>query len=111
MSTLAARANASAISPQEAYQIMTSSDPYILLDVRTTSEYKEARIDGAKSIPVDELSRRAPADLPDKHVPVFIYCRGGARAAIAAKLLVGLGYTNARNMGGIASWPYGTMKG
>jgi rhodanese-related sulfurtransferase len=104
-------ADFSLISPQEAHQAMSASDQYILLDVRTASEYKEVRIDGAKLIPVDELSRRAPRELPDKHIPVFTYCRSGIRAATAAKLLTGMGYTKVFSIGGIASWPYGIIKG
>ena len=98
------------ISPQEAYRMMLS-DKHILLDVRTVSEYRQVRIDGAKLIPVDELSRRAPAELPDKHIPLFIYCHSGARAASAANMLARMGYTNIRNFGGIINWPYATIQG
>ncbi|MCL1919242.1 MAG: rhodanese-like domain-containing protein [Peptococcaceae bacterium] len=103
--------NIPTISPQEAYQMMNVSNEHILLDVRTASEYKEVRIDGAKLIPVDELSRRALAELPDKHRTVFIYCHSGARAAKAADLLVGMGYTKVFSFGGIVNWPYETING
>ena len=111
MSIFSARTNTSVISPQEAYQAMAESDHYVLLDVRGLSEYKEARITGAKLIPVDELVRRAPAELPDKHIPIFTYCRSGGRAAQAVKLLTGMGYTKVNSIGGITNWPYGTIKG
>ena len=110
MSVISSSMNVSVISPQEAYQNMKSSDKHILLDVRTLSEYKDTRIDGAKLIPANELSSRAPMELPDKHIPIYVYCRSGARAAKAAKLLVNRGYTNVFNLGGIVNWPYGTVK-
>jgi len=84
---------------------------HILLDVRSIPEYEEERIEGAQLIPVDELRQRAPAELPDKQIPVFVYCRSGARAASAVQLLSGMGYTNVMNMGGIIDWPYETAKG
>ena len=98
------------ISPQEAKKMMSQSDNYILLDVRTRAEYDQARIEGAKSIPLDELNLRAPVELPDKNIPVFVYCHSGARAAKAADLLAGMGYTNILNFGGIISWPYEKVK-
>ena len=105
------RSKITAISPQEAREMMSRSDEYILLDVRTLSEYEQVRIEGAKLIPVDELSRRAPVELPDKNIPIFIYCHSGARAARAVDLLTGMGYTNVLSFGGILNWPYETIKG
>jgi len=99
------------ISPQEAYRAMKASDQYVLLDVRTPGEYKEVRIDGAKLIPIDELGRRAPAELPDKDIPIYVYCRSGGRASGAVRTLKGMGYTKVANMGGILDWPYETVKG
>ena len=111
MSIIGGSSDISVISPQEAYQAMKTSDKYILLDVRTISEYRELRIEGAKSIPLDELGSRAPAELSDNNISIFVYCRGGGRAAQAAKLLVGMGYTSVFNIGGIVNWPYDTTKG
>ena len=90
---------------------MTVSDTHVLLDVRTPSEYRQVRINGAKLIPVDELGHRAPGELPDKHIPIFVYCQSGARAAKAAGLLSGMGYTNVVSFGGISNWPYEVARG
>jgi rhodanese-related sulfurtransferase len=46
----------------------------VLVDVRPASEYEAGHIDGARSIPIDELERRL-AELPDDH-EVIAYCRG-----------------------------------
>ena len=99
------------ISPQEAYQKLQQPEAHILLDVRTAAEYRQARIDGAQLIPVDELRSRAPAELPDKQIPIYVYCRSGARAAQAAELLTGMGYTQVFNFGGILDWPYEVARG
>jgi DNA-binding transcriptional ArsR family regulator len=46
----------------------------VLVDVRPTEEYAAGHIDGARSIPIDELERRL-AELPADH-EVIAYCRG-----------------------------------
>ena len=99
------------ISPREARQMMKDSDNYVLLDVRAPSEYAQVRIDGAKLIPVDELGQRAPEELPDKHIPILVYCHSGMRAERAAEMLVHMGYTEVFSFGGIMNWPYETVKG
>ena len=99
------------ISPREARQIMRQPGRYVLLDVRMPEEYRESHIEGAKLIPVDELNRRAPAELPDKQAPILVYCRSGARAARAVQMLAQMGYANAVSFGGILDWPYETTRG
>ena len=99
------------ISAEEARQMMQETSSYILLDVRSESEFREQRIEGAVLIPNDELSARADAELPDKNTPIIVYCRSGARSAQAAESLVQMGYTNVFDMGGIINWPYETVSG
>ena len=97
------------ISAEEAREIMESSENYILLDVRTEEEYKEARIAGAVLIPDFEITERAESELPDKNAIILVYCRSGRRSENAARKLVGMGYTNIYDFGGILDWPYETV--
>ena len=99
------------ISAEEARRIMESADDFILLDVRTEEEYKGKRIDGAILIPDYEIADRAGLELPNKNAVILIYCRSGVRSASAAKKLVGMGYTNIYDFGGIIDWPYETTNG
>lgn len=46
----------------------------VLVDVRPAEEYEAGHIDGARSIPIDELQRRL-AELPEDR-EVIAYCRG-----------------------------------
>ena len=105
------RANHINIPPQEARRMMEGTESFTLLDVRTPQEYKQARIEGAKLIPVDELGSRAASEMPDKNKLVLVYCQSGMRADRAAKMLKQMGYVNVYNFGGIVDWPYGTVKG
>ena len=99
------------ISAQEAHEIMNEAGDYIILDVRTQSEYEEVSIRNAKLIPVDELETRAAAEIPDKKTLILVYCRSGARSGRAAQLLSQMGYTRVFDFGGIINWPYETVKG
>ena len=99
------------ISAEEAHKKMEEGGKFILLDVRTPGEYQQIRIKGAKLIPVDEISGRAPSELPDKKTPILVYCHSGARAGTAARTLNQMGYTDVVSFGGIISWPYQTISG
>lgn len=57
----------------------------VLLDVRTESEFKRGRIDGAVNIPLDTL--RANLDRLDRSREIYAYCRIGLRGYIAEQIL------------------------
>jgi len=99
------------VSAGDAYQMMQDTDEFILLDVRRDEEFREAHIEGAVLIPDYEIESRAAAELPDKDALILVYCRSGRRSADAANKLVGMGYTNVYDFGGIIDWPYDTVRG
>ena len=75
----------------------------VLLDVRTAQEYQEGHISGGKNVPLQELDR-VTAMVSEKDVPLFVYCHSGARSSQAVRLLARMGYTNLKNIGGIAAY-------
>lgn len=98
------------ITAAEAKEIMDSETGYIILDVRTEEEYAEGHVPGAILIPDYEIEARAEEELSDKDQMLLVYCRSGRRSKIAAEVLVGLGYTNIYEFGGIINWPYEVEK-
>jgi rhodanese-related sulfurtransferase len=98
-----------AITPQDAFERRTAGTA-VLLDVREPTEW-ETHIAGAVQIPRGILEAKADPTSP-RHDPaldpgkqVIVYCRSGARAALAGVTLVELGYTDVVNLaGGIAAW-------
>lgn len=101
----------SIISPEEAQKRLESEEDIILLDVRTQAEYEEKHIPGSILIPVDELEKRAEAELTDKEKVIFVYCRSGNRSNTASNILAELGYTKVYNLGGIIDWPFNVKSG
>ena len=80
----------------------------IILDVREEQELRESgKIKGAIHVPRGLLEFVfRPEDYvkePDK-MKILIYCAAGARAALAAKTLIYIGYKDVFNLGGFKEW-------
>ena len=75
----------------------------VLLDVRTPREYREGHVPGSVNVPLDTLSD--PEAVPaKKDAPLFVYCHSGTRSSRAVRILNRMGYTNTKNIGGIAAY-------
>ena len=81
----------------------TSTDS-IVVDVRTPEEFAQAHVQGARNIPVQALAQRYTELGNDKQVPIVLYCRSGARSAVAAKLLRDHGFTHVTDIGAMGNW-------
>ena len=76
-----------------------------LIDLREDSEWEKGHLPGAVHLSRGVLEVRADKVLPDKDVPLVLYCGGGNRSALAADVLQQMGYTNVRSMaGGWRAW-------
>ena len=76
-----------------------SAEP-IIVDVRTSQEFSGGAFPGAINIPLDDLQIRIN-ELGGKSREITLYCASGARSAYGQRVLQQLGYTNAKNGGGI----------
>ena len=96
------------ITPQDAKALLDSGAAITLVDVRQPEEYENGHIPGALLLPDTDLREQAETALPDKNAAIVVYCRSGARSAMAARMLREMGYTDVRDLGGIIDWPYDT---
>lgn len=98
--------NEEAIPTMSAHELkrkMDGREPFELIDVRETFEYEIARIDGAKLIPLGEITERV-SEL-QRERPIVIHCHSGRRSAEAVRLLQQRGFANVYNLeGGIDAW-------
>jgi len=105
-----ARARIRNLSPDEVAAALDDGD-VVLLDVREPTETASGTIPGALLVPrgmlefhADPTSAYHLPDLrPDR--PVIVYCRSGARSALAAATLGAMGYSDVAHLdGGITAW-------
>jgi rhodanese-related sulfurtransferase len=76
----------------------------ILVDVRETHEQAAERIPGAVALPLSDVARGEPANLPMDRAVVFL-CASGARTRNNAAALAAVAGSYAFCMsGGIAAW-------
>ena len=75
----------------------------VLLDVRTSEEYRDGHIPGSKNVPLQALDKVASV-AENKNMALYVYCHSGARSRQAAGLLRRMGYRNVNNIGGIAAY-------
>lgn len=73
-------------------------DGAVLVDVRSLTEWNEARVPGAHHIHLGVLRDRAGELPPDR--PVLLYCRTGSRSGIAAGVLRAQGLGDVANVEG-----------
>lgn len=100
-----AKKEGSEISVEETHQLLGKKEPVVLLDIREKEEIALEYIDGATFLPQGFLNEKVENLLPDKNVPVVVYCAGGIRSLAAAKLMKEKGYTNVFSMAkGINGW-------
>ena len=75
----------------------------VLLDVRSPQEYQAGHIPGSKNVPLQSLED-VEETVSELDTPLFVYCYSGGRSGQAVSMLSAMGYTKARNIGGIAAW-------
>ena len=91
------------IGVEEARRRLQSGATLFLLDVREPWEFVQARVPGARLIPLGELERRAKEVPGDR--PVLVICQSGQRSLAAASYLVGTGLPDVTNVdGGTGAW-------
>lgn len=82
----------------------------LLLDVRTSAEYRSHRIPRARLLPVQELAARWHELDPDAHT--VCVCEHGIRSEAAAAFLARQGFASVATMrGGMVRWRAAVEKG
>ncbi|WP_325892501.1 rhodanese-like domain-containing protein [Grimontia sp. NTOU-MAR1] len=97
------------ISPK---QLSESADEVVLIDVREPQELEGGIISNSYPIPRGTLEMNIIAYLVDtlkvedvSNAPIVLYCRSGARSALATESLKRMGFNNVSSLkGGIAQW-------
>jgi adenylyltransferase/sulfurtransferase len=100
-----AKKEGSEISVEETHRLLREKEPVVLLDIREKEETALVYIQGALFLPQGRLKQEVETLLPDKDVPIVVYCAGGIRSLAATKLMKEKGYTHVYSMTkGINGW-------
>jgi rhodanese-related sulfurtransferase len=96
------------ITPAQAAALIAEKDEdplFILLDVRSATEFSENRIKGALNIDVKAVDFKEKVEKLDKNGIYLAYCKGGVRSARAMNLMKEWGFREVYNLaGGLTGW-------
>jgi rhodanese-related sulfurtransferase len=111
-----AMAEVPGISPEEAHRQMEEDPRTLVIDPRDAADILATTgiIPGAMNISYGALTWRADNELPqewrepeleDRSRPIITACESGELGALAAKLLLDMGFANVSNLeGGTLAW-------
>ena len=71
-----------------------------VVDVREESEFAAGHVQGARWLGKGIIERDIENVYPDHATPLYLYCGGGFRSALAADNLQRMGYTHVVNVDG-----------
>lgn len=89
-----AKASVPTCSPAEAAKRLAADPKLVLIDLREPPEHAQGTLARAAASPRGVLEFQIEQLAPDRAQPVLLHCASGGRAALAAKSLAELGYTN-----------------
>ena len=95
-----AKSQTTAVTVEELKKDMDAGKNFVLLDVRTSEEFKAGHLPKAVNIPRGTLEFMIGKHFPQKDAEIVVYCRTDARSALCAKTLSDMGYTNVKNLNG-----------
>jgi hydroxyacylglutathione hydrolase len=91
------------LSAPFAAELLGSTEPPLVIDVRAPRERDQKTIAGSMSVPLNHLVENTEKIPRDR--PLLVFCAGGYRSSIAASLLQRRGFRDVREIaGGIAAW-------
>jgi rhodanese-related sulfurtransferase len=96
------------VTSQEAFDLIQENNGnpgFIILDVRTASEFQAGHIEGALGIDVNLPSFSEELAQLDRSVTCLVYCRSGNRSRTALGIMEDLGFTRIYHpTNGITEW-------
>ncbi len=85
--------------------LVDSSENPLIVDVRTSMEYKKGHIKGAVNVSYLGFGFKKRMEKLDLTKDIYIYCQSMHRSPLAAKKLASLGYENIYDLeGGFKKW-------
>lgn len=98
------RNSVATITPNELWTLMDSGTPVVLLDIRSSEEYRISHIRTANFLDYGSFNTRMVEKF-NKESPIIVYCSVGYRSERVGEKLKSAGFKNVKNLyGGIFQW-------
>lgn len=88
------------VNVEQTVEALKNNPGAALIDVREESEYKAGHVKGAEHIGKGVIERDIERLHPNTNQPLYLYCGGGYRSALAADNLQKMGYNNVYSVDG-----------
>ena len=88
------------VTVAETMAAVAADSSAIIVDVREESEFTAGHVKGAEHLGKGVLERDIEKLHPDRDQPLYLYCGGGFRSALAADNAQKMGYTRVYSVAG-----------
>ena len=93
------------LSPSAAVRMLNNSGDALVIDTRSSAEFKKGHIKGARNLPLADFANKLGDIDGHKSSPVLVYCNSGVTASKAIRALKKAGFQQVNNLeGGILAW-------
>lgn len=92
------------ISVEEALDYMSYETKYCIVDVRDRADYDVSHVEGAKSLPVDEMVAHADEVIPQRDMMLYLYGADSQQSCAGAQKLSDIGFTSVTETGSYKEW-------
>lgn len=93
------------VDAEGAARLLAKAEAIVVLDVRTSKEFKQGRVPGARLINYYDDDFADQLGELDRGAPYLVYCQGGGRSRKTLPLLEQLGFTQVTHLdGGFSAW-------
>ena len=95
-----AKARIQAIDAADLAGVLQREPKAVVIDTREREEYDAGHVAGAIWLGKGIIERDIESTVPEHDRPIFLYCGGGSRSALAADNVQKMGYTRVFNVEG-----------
>jgi len=94
-----------AVSAKNFKKAIEKGDKFVLLDVRSETEFNAAHLPGALHVDRGRIEWIIPEIIKKTDRTIYVYCQDGRRSGFATERLIQMGYTNTINItDGFEGW-------
>jgi rhodanese-related sulfurtransferase len=95
-----AKSRVKEVTVEETFAALKADPKAVLVDVREESEFATGHVRGSVHLGKGVIERDVEKHYPDPETPLYLYCGGGFRSALAGDNLQKMGYRRVYSIAG-----------